>query len=167
MLILNHMDLMVGQADTGSIADWVGPYFGSLYEAVPQPWSSILVVLCSMICGLMLGLERRSRSKPAGLRTMALICVGSTIYTLVSMLIVGDSGDDRGRVAAQVVTGIGFLGAGAIIRDSGHVVGMTTGATIWMVAAIGMLVGIGYGLPGIGLTLLVLTMLTLFRKEEN
>jgi putative Mg2+ transporter-C (MgtC) family protein len=121
----------------------------------------------SIVCGTVVGLERESKDKPAGLRTVSLICVGSTIFTFASIMIVDDSYADRGRIAAQIVTGIGFLGAGAIIRERGTVVGLTTGATIWTVAAVGVIVGMGYAVAGLSLTLLVVAMLILVRRFER
>jgi putative Mg2+ transporter-C (MgtC) family protein len=142
-------------------------YLGDLYKVFSFPVAATILVLCSMTCGTMLGWEREKRHKPAGLRTVALICVGSTIFTIASILIAADHPADRGRVAAQIVTGIGFLGAGAIIREQGNVVGLTTGATIWTTAAIGLLVGAGYAVGGIVVTLLVLFMLSILQFGER
>ncbi|MBI4348232.1 MAG: MgtC/SapB family protein [Elusimicrobia bacterium] len=89
------------------------------------------------------GLEREISDKPAGLRTNVLICLGSTLFTLVSLRMAGPLTDPT-RIAAQVVSGIGFLGAGAIMREGEHVTGLTTAATIFVVAAIGMAVGFGF-----------------------
>lgn len=144
----------------------IRPYFENLYEVIDQPWVGILLVLCSMVCGAIVGLEREHKRKPAGLRTLGLICVGSTLFTIASLLVTGGPSSDPGRIAAQVVTGIGFLGAGAIIRDRGSVVGLTTAAAIWVVAAIGVLVGLGYGAAGIAASLMVVLMLTGLRKIE-
>jgi putative Mg2+ transporter-C (MgtC) family protein len=144
-------------------------YVGDLHEIFEeQPyWGHLLLILCSVICGTAVGLERESKDKPAGVRTLALICVGSTIFTLASILIAEDSLADRGRIAAQVVTGIGFLGAGVIIRERGTIVGLTTGATIWTVAAIGVTIGAGYAAAGIVLTLIVVVTLTIIRRIES
>jgi len=152
-----------------SLASGARALLGDLYKSLPLPLAAATLVICSIACGTMFGLERRKRDKPAGRRTMALICVGSTIFTLASILIVGDSVADRGRIAAQVVTGVGFLGAGAIIREGTTVIGLTTGATIWTAAAIGVLIGAGYAAGGAALTLLVLGTLILLRhhQEEN
>jgi len=89
--------------------------------------------------GAALGLEREWRQKPAGLRTNILIALGAALFTILSLRL----GTDTGRIAAQVVTGIGFLGAGAILRSGQSVHGMTTAATIWVNAAIGMAAGAG------------------------
>jgi putative Mg2+ transporter-C (MgtC) family protein len=142
-------------------------YWGNLYDELAQPWVGIVLILTSVVCGTIIGVERESKDKPAGLRTVSLICVGSTIFTFASIMIAGESFADRGRIAAQIVTGIGFLGAGAIIRERGTVVGMTTGATIWTVAAIGLIVGMGYAVAGLALTFVVVAMLTFVRRFER
>ena len=142
------------------------PYFGDLHRQLPEHWAGVVLVLCSVLCGILIGAERQSKQKAAGARTLTLICVGSTVFTLASILIAGDVAD-RTRITAQVVTGVGFLGAGAIIRDRGTIVGLTTGATIWTVAAIGVLVGGGYAVAGIVLTLLVVGTLTALQCLES
>ena len=100
-----------------------------------------------------LGLEREIRHKPAGLRTNMLIGIGSFLFTIVSMQFAGGTGS-ADRIAAQVVTGIGFLGAGAIIREGISVRGLTTAASLWIVAAIGMASGAGYYWPAVAGTAL-------------
>ncbi len=142
------------------------PYFGDLHAALSAPLAGAVLVVCSALCGTLVGLERQTRDKPAGMRTMMLICVGSTVFTMASLLVGGGFYTDRGRIAAQVVTGIGFLGAGAIIRDRGTVTGLTTGATIWCVAAVGVLIGAGHAAAGLALTLTVVGILVLFRRHE-
>lgn len=142
-------------------------YFGDLHKILPPYAAGTILVLVSVICGTIAGLEREAKHKPAGLRTVTMICVGSTIFTLASILIAGDMVADRGRIAAQVVTGVGFLGAGAIIRERGTIVGLTTGATIWTVAAIGVLVGAGYAVGGVVLTLIIVGMLRGARRFER
>ncbi len=98
---------------------------------------------CAILCGGLIGLERELRDKPAGLRTLVLICVGSCLFAIISQR-VSAGHDDSTRIAAQIVTGVGFLGAGAILRGEGGVVlGLTTAATIWAVAAVGMAAGFG------------------------
>ncbi len=111
--------------------------------------------------GAAIGLEREYRQKPAGLRTNILIAVGSALFTIMSLAMTGRDGDP-GRIAAQVVTGIGFLGGGAIMRNRDTVHGMTTAATIWVNAAIGLAAGSGqYSLATFttALTLIVLVVL--------
>jgi putative Mg2+ transporter-C (MgtC) family protein len=102
----------------------------------------ITKLIISVLIGIIIGGEREYRNKSAGFRTIILICLGSTIFTILSDII----GDDEGgasRVAANVVTGIGFLGAGAIMREGLSVQGLTTASTIWVAAALGMAVGAG------------------------
>ena len=116
------------------------------------------------ILGGVIGWEREASGKAAGLRTNILICVGAALLTELSMVfgtLVSASGQpsDPARIAAQIVTGIGFLGAGTIMQAKGNVTGLTTAATLWVVAAIGMTVGAGAFLEATGTTLLVLSVL--------
>ena len=111
--------------------------------------------------GAAIGLEREYRQKPAGLRTNILIAIGSALFTILSISMTSGTGD-QSRVAGQIVTGIGFLGGGAILRNRDTVHGMTTAATIWVNAAIGVACGIGqYPLASVttALTLVVLVVL--------
>ncbi len=123
----------------------------------------------AILCGLLLGIERERKDKPAGLRTIMLITVGSTIFMIASIL-VADAAEgpssvmlvDPSRIAAGVVTGIGFLGAGTIIQARGFAHGLTTAAVIWVAAGIGLCIGLGFPLLGLGLTLVnVMTLLLL------
>jgi putative Mg2+ transporter-C (MgtC) family protein len=113
-----------------------------------------------------LGLEREIKGKPAGLRTNTLICMGAALFTILSSRL-APAGGDVGRVAAQVVTGIGFLGAGTIIHASGTVTGLTSAATIWLVAAVGMAVGCRAYLVALGATALAMIVLEGLRSVEN
>lgn len=97
-------------------------------------------MLVALAIGALIGAEREYRSKSAGLRTMILVCVGSCLFTILSIHIGGLSQD---RIASTIVTGIGFLGAGVIFKDENRVTGITTATTIWMVAALGMAAGSG------------------------
>ena len=103
-------------------------------------------VLSAIVLGGMVGFDREKKMKSAGLKTNIMICLGATLYTVISLLNVKGYPVpvDPNRVGAQIVSGIGFLGAGAIIQGRGAVMGMTTAATIWVVAAIGYTIGIGY-----------------------
>ena len=119
----------------------------------------------AFVCGAIVGFEREKGHKPAGLRTQILICVGSAIFTVVSMSpVLG--GREPARIAAQIVTGVGFLGAGSILRDHKQITGLTTAATIWTVSAIGIVVGAGYATAGVLLSLGVLFVLGSFRQVE-
>ena len=118
-------------------------------------------IMTATILGLLVGFDRERKMKSAGLKTNMLICLGACMYTAVSLLTSVDAAvADPNRVAAQIVSGIGFLGAGAIIQSRGSVVGMTTAATIWIVAAIGMVVGMGYPIVATVFTITVLVVLT-------
>lgn len=118
-------------------------------------------ILTATILGLLIGYDREKKMKSAGLKTNMLICLGACMYTAVSLLSSEDVPTaDPNRIAAQIVSGIGFLGAGAIIQSRGAVVGMTTAATIWLVAAIGITVGMGYPVVASLFTVTVLIVLT-------
>ena len=130
----------------------------NLHSSLPAPWGAITLSLVAVISGAILGSERERREKPAGLRTLILVCLGSAAFTMVSFSFSTTTGDS-GRVAAQIVTGIGFLGAGVILHTKASVTGVTTAATIWMTAAIGLVAGAGYAGGALGLSLLVRVVL--------
>jgi len=115
----------------------------------------------SFLIGTVLGLEREYRSKAAGLRTMIVICLGSTIFTEISLSIGGASPD---RIASTIITGIGFLGAGVIFKDGLTISGITTATTIWISAALGMAVGAGEYFIAVVSSIAVLIVLTVFEK---
>jgi putative Mg2+ transporter-C (MgtC) family protein len=123
-------------------------------------------LLLAAVLGAVLGAEREARARPAGLRTNTLIALGSALFTLVSLHMVAVGGGDATRIPAQVVTGIGFLGAGAILRTRGDVIGMTTAATIWVNAAIGMAAGAGLYALAITATVATLIVLIMFLRIE-
>lgn len=107
-------------------------------------WLDLLKLLGAIAAGGLIGLERELRDKPAGFRTNILICLGAALFTLLSVKLAEGRGQvDPTRIAAQIVTGVGFLGAGAIIQRRSHVRGLTTAATIWAVASVGMAFGAG------------------------
>lgn len=132
-------------------------------------WTKLLLAFG---CGAAIGLERELSDKPAGLRTNMLICVGSTLITMMSihMALTYASRQiniaDPGRIAAQIVSGIGFLGAGAIIQARGSVHGLTTAATIWVMAGIGIAIGSGAYAPAVATTLILLGILYALRWVE-
>jgi putative Mg2+ transporter-C (MgtC) family protein len=136
------------------------------HQFLPHPWMEMALIAASVLCGSMIGTERERKLKPAGLRTMILICLGSTVFTLISPVLETSSGES-GRVAAQIVTGIGFLGAGAILQGSGSVRGLTSAALIWTTAAIGMVIGAGFGGAGFALSVLLLVIQTVVTRVEN
>jgi putative Mg2+ transporter-C (MgtC) family protein len=126
----------------------------------PIPASAIITrILLAAGLSATLGLEREYHQKPAGLRTNILIGIGSTLFTILSLWFARDNGGSVDRVAAQIVTGIGFLGAGAIMHNTNSVHGLTTAATIWVNAAVGMAVGVGMGAVAVGVTAITLVVL--------
>lgn len=102
----------------------------------------LLKVFLALVLGGALGMERQYHDKPAGFATNCLICLGAMLFTVLSE-VMGLAGGDPGRIAAQIVTGVGFIGAGSILRDGNKISGLTTAAGVWLVAAIGMAVGYG------------------------
>lgn len=114
--------------------------------------NELLKLALSVLAGSILGIEREIRGKAAGFRTLTLICFGATIFTMCSYLL--GVTDNRDRLAANIITGIGFIGAGVIFRTNSSISGITTAASIWVAAAIGMLIGIGeYLMAGVSLLL--------------
>lgn len=120
-------------------------------------------VLVSILAGGIIGIEREYKNKSAGFRTVILICLGSTIYTIASQL--GKMSDDR--IAANIVTGIGFVGAGVIFQGKFSVQGLTTAAVIWATAAIGMIIGFGEYYLGASLAITMVVVLSVFQKIET
>jgi putative Mg2+ transporter-C (MgtC) family protein len=122
-------------------------------------------ILLSILIGGLIGAEREFRDKTAGFRTIIFICVGATLFTILSEKLGGETGTYR--IAANIVSGIGFLGAGVILRAGGRVVGLTTASTIWLTAAIGMGIGSGqYYITG-AITFLIMIILWLFPRFEE
>lgn len=121
----------------------------------------LVEMLIAVVVGGLIGLEREASGKPAGLRTTILICLGATLVTDVSIGLSGahDGGADPARLAAQVVSGIGFLGAGTIMQSRGSVTGLTSAATLWVVAAIGIAIGARHTVEAVGAAVLVLLVL--------
>jgi len=130
----------------------------------PLPFDLLGRLALAVLLGGIVGVERELSGKPAGLRTNILICLGSALLMDLSITIGMLDGEvrvgDPARIAAQVVTGVGFLGAGTIMQARGEVVGLTTAATIWVVAAIGLAVGAGHRAEAIAAALLVTLVLT-------
>ena len=124
---------------------------------------NILRLILAVILGMMVGFERELAHKPAGLRTHMLVCLGSCLFTVISL----EFAVDPARIASGIVAGIGFIGAGAIIAEPDRVVGITTAASLWMTAAIGLTIGVGnYVLAAVAVLLAVLTLFSgaLFKK---
>lgn len=128
-------------------------------------WEDVAKLLFAVLIGGLIGAEREYRDKVAGFRTIIFICLGATLFTLFSVKLGG--GSDPVRIAANIVSGVGFLGAGAILRSGERVTGLTTASTIWLAAALGMGIGGGSFLLVSAAAGLVLVVLVLFPRFES
>lgn len=127
----------------------------TIQTIAPLTWKGLFT---TFVCGGIVGLERQLCGKPAGIRTSTLICMGTYIFSILGIHLAGATGDPS-RVIGQVITGIGFLGAGVILTREGAVIGITSAATIWVLAAIGVLAGNGSYLAAIAVALLTVGIL--------
>jgi len=130
----------------------------------------LLKLVMAVALGGLIGMERESSQKPAGFRTNILICVGAAAMMVLAGLLFtegGGNGSEVARIAAGVITGIGFIGAGTIIQGRGNIIGITTAATIWIVAILGLVIGLGYYLIALILAGLVLITLVFFSRLEG
>lgn len=131
----------------------------------------ILRLLMAVLCGGLVGLEREASGRAAGFRTHILVCIGSALVTLTAIHLMeaykGVAAIDPGRVIAQVVSGIGFLGAGTIIQFRDSIRGLTTAASLWTVAGIGLAVGSGFYVGAVSTTTLVLVVLYMLSHVER
>jgi putative Mg2+ transporter-C (MgtC) family protein len=134
------------------------------FLALATPYGSRL--LASIIAGAVIGMEGEMYEKPAGLRTNILISLGSAIFTIISIVGAQTYGGESSRIAAQIVTGIGFLGAGVIMHYRFHIQGITTAATIYANAAIGITIGYGHIFSGVGIALVIFFILVLLRPLD-
>lgn len=123
-------------------------------------------VIVATICGVIIGIDRELKQKVAGVRTFILICVGCAIFTSISTLMSDGTTYDPTRIIGQIITGIGFLGAGVIVKNDDKIVGVTTAAFIWCVSAIGVLAGLGAIWTPIILTIGLLIVSLIFEKFE-
>jgi len=127
----------------------------------------LLKILIATICGSLVGWEREKKNKFAGLRTNVLICVGSAIFTIASFYAATLYHVDPTRILSTIVTGMGFLGGGVIMKDNDKIIGITTAAFIWVISGIGIMCGMGLILTPIIITIGLLTITTLFEKVER
>jgi putative Mg2+ transporter-C (MgtC) family protein len=129
-----------------------------------------LKLVLAVALGGLIGLERETSQKPAGFRTNILICVGSAMMMILAQLLfggVGSNSNEVARIAAAVITGVGFIGAGTIIQAKGSVMGLTSAATIWVVAGLGLVIGAGYYVIAIIFSGMVILTLLFFRRIEG
>lgn len=132
-------------------------------DIAPFAWPAL--VKCG-ICGALIGLERQLRGKPVGIRTSTLIIVGTYCFITLGRTL-SDSNADIARVMAQVITGIGFLGAGVMMNRDGQIHGVTSAAVVWMLAALGVTIGLGYGQSAVIMTGVMIAVLLGVDKLEN
>lgn len=146
-------------------------FYTAICSAEVTTASAIFKLCLSLSLGCIVGFERKRKGQIAGVRTFALISMGATLAMILSIYVpqeyMGLKNGDPGRIAAQVITGIGFLGAGAIIQMKGSVRGLTTAAGIWMIATIGMAVGVGMYLLAIIATALIMFILVFLDRYEH
>lgn len=128
-----------------------------------------LKMLFSVICGFIVGYERETNGASAGFKTQILVCIGSMLFTVIPTLLAANTATDSVRIIGQIITGVGFLGAGAIMHGQGldKVIGLTTAAWIWFIAAIGILIGLGYGPAATFTTISLVVVITVARKIER
>ena len=129
--------------------------------------ADLIGLLLATILGAIVGLERELSGKAAGLRTNVLICLGAAAFTIIARRFTAFTDDSSARIMAQIITGVGFIGAGAIIQDRGGVFGLTTAATIWLVAAIGMACGTGFYLFATLISILAIIVLVGLSKFDT
>ncbi|HEY6350057.1 MAG TPA: MgtC/SapB family protein [Candidatus Angelobacter sp.] len=131
-------------------------FLPQILDLVPE---TLLRLIVAAVLGGLIGLERQLKHRPAGLRTNMFMCFGAALFTVLSIQLADNNPAERTRIAAQIITGIGFIGAGSILRDKGGVTGVTTAATIFVVASIGMACGGGFYLLATFSTLFILLAL--------
>lgn len=134
-----------------------------LLSISPLDWHSVLACL---LCGTIVGLERQLRGKPVGIRTSSLIVLGTYVFVAISQT-VNNEVTDTSRIIGQVVTGIGFLGAGVMLAKDGAVVGVTSAATIWALAAVGIVIAVANAGLGIKLSVIIVVILVGVDVLEN
>lgn len=129
--------------------------------------ADILKILLAIALGGVIGLEREFRDKAAGFRTIIFICVGATLFTILSLRIAALSGTDPARIAANIVTGVGFLGAGVLIRNEGRIIGLTTASIVWLTSAVGMAIGSGLYILATVTSVFLFLILWIFPRVEH
>jgi len=136
---------------TQQLSQW----FGSGMETAHLVSTTVLRLVLAAFLGGVIGMEREAKRKPAGLRTNMFICFGAAMFTILSDSLAAHFGGDHTRIASQIIPGIGFIGAGSILHSRGSVTGLTTAATLFVVASIGMAVGGGLYLPAMFATVII------------
>lgn len=137
------------------------------WEQVLLSWPSVRRLLMACAMGGGIGLERERRHKDSGIRTNMLICMGAALFTVLSEVLAGEGNSNKGQVAANIVQGVGFLGAGLILHGKNRVLGLTSAATVFVVAAVGMACGAGLFLEALIATVMVLASLMAIGALEH
>lgn len=145
------------------MSSWNQWFFNDWRGLMPAALANVLLCGFAALCGAIVGTEREKKEKPTGPRTLALVSLGSCIFTLLSERL----GNHDGHIAANIISGIGFLGAGIIIHGRYGIAGLTSAATIWAMSAVGMTVGAGYAPAGIALSVFLLVTLSGFGTLER
>jgi putative Mg2+ transporter-C (MgtC) family protein len=142
-----------------ALAQFAQPFNFSWLQQVVVVNGAVTRLLAACLLGGLIGLEREAKHQPAGVRTNLLICLGCAFFTLLSAVLAGDSNPDKGRVASNIVQGIGFLGAGLIIHNRSRVSGLTSAASVFVVASIGMACGAGlYAPAGVAAAIVIVAL---------
>lgn len=139
----------------------------SVYKELEIIWYFIPKIIVATICGFIIGYDREVRNKVAGIRTNVLITIGCTVLTTVSLWLSKESDSDPSRILGQIVTGIGFLGGGVIMKTEDKIIGVTTAAFIWVASAIGIVCGLGIYVIPILITVGLLIVSSLFERIEK
>ncbi|ADT85812.1 MULTISPECIES: MgtC/SapB family protein [Vibrio] len=135
----------------------------TVFDLGPFSWPALL---CCAITGLLIGVERQTRGKPVGIRTSILIVSGTYLFMAMAVSLSPNT-LDQARVLGQIITGVGFLGAGVMMTQDGKIHGVTSAAVIWVLAALGLMIGLGYHVQSVMITVLVLCVLYGVDKVEN
>jgi uncharacterized membrane protein YhiD involved in acid resistance len=135
----------------------------NLFDVLPTFFSYLICCLGAIIAGIIVGKEREKAQKAAGLRTFAMVALGACVFTLASRLMHTSEGGvvDLARIPAQIVSGVGFLGAGAVFRSGRIITGLTTAAGIWATAAVGLVFGLGHFVFGVSVTFMIYVLLSI------
>ena len=140
----------------------------NVFDHIPHVYSYFLCCIGAVFSGIVVGKEREKSQKAAGLRTFAMVALGSCVFTLSSRLFIDQSlFIDSARIPAQIVSGVGFLGAGAVFRSGRIVSGLTTAAGIWATAAVGLVFGMGYFTFGLSITFMIFMLLSFHSLMES
>ena len=150
-----------------ALANLAAPFDFTWLQQVGYVNGAVTRLLSASFLGALIGLDREYKRRSAGVRTNLLICLGAAFFTLLSAVLAGDSSPNKGQVASNIVQGIGFLGAGLILHNQSRISGLTSAASVWVVASIGMACGAGLLLPAVIATVIVIIALELVGFLEH